>query len=100
MMKSELVAAIAKEANIPKAGAEKALNAFTSSVTKALKKGAKLTLTEFGTFSVVKRKSPVTVKFVLPSYPYDNLPSHKKSSCKAASTGIPCFHKPLHNPGL
>jgi DNA-binding protein HU-beta len=57
MMKSELVAAIAKEANIPKAGAEKALNAFTSLVTKALKKGDKLTLTGFGTFSVAKRRA-------------------------------------------
>ena len=38
-----------------KASAEKALNAFTSAVTKALKKGDKLTLTGFGTFSVAKR---------------------------------------------
>ncbi len=33
MMKAELVGAIAKEANISKASAEKALNALTSSVT-------------------------------------------------------------------
>lgn len=57
MMKSELVAAVAKEASIPKASAEKALNAFTNSVTKGLKKGDKLTLTGFGTFSVVKRRA-------------------------------------------
>jgi DNA-binding protein HU-beta len=46
-----------KEAKISKAAAEKAINAFTSAVTKALKKGDKLTLTGFGTFSVAKRKA-------------------------------------------
>jgi DNA-binding protein HU-beta len=40
-----------------KASAEKALNAFISSVTKALKKGNKLTLPGFGTFSVAKRRA-------------------------------------------
>jgi DNA-binding protein HU-beta len=57
MTKAESIAAIAKEANISKASSEKALNAFTSSVTKVLKKGDKLTLTGFGTFSVVKRRA-------------------------------------------
>ena len=59
MTKAELVATIAKEAKIPKASAEKALNAFTASVTKALKKGDKLTLTGFGTFSVAKRRARI-----------------------------------------
>ena len=57
MTKAELIATVAKEAKIPKVSAEKALNAFTSSVMKGLKKGDKLTLTGFGTFSVVKRKA-------------------------------------------
>jgi DNA-binding protein HU-beta len=57
MTKAELIANIGKEAKISKASAEKALNAFTSSLTKALKKGDKLTLTGFGTFSVAKRKA-------------------------------------------
>jgi DNA-binding protein HU-beta len=57
MTKAEFIATVAKEAKIPKALAEKALNVFTSSVTKLLKKGDKLTLTGFGTFSVVKRKA-------------------------------------------
>lgn len=57
MTKAELVANISKEAKIPKAAAEKALNAFASSVMKALKKGDKLTLTGFGTFSVAKRRA-------------------------------------------
>jgi len=57
MTKAELVASIAKEAKIPKASAEKALNAFAGSVTKTLKKGDKLTLTGFGTFSVSRRRA-------------------------------------------
>jgi len=57
MTKAELIASIAKDAKITKAAAEKALNSFTNSVTKALKKGDKLTLTGFGTFMVAKRKA-------------------------------------------
>jgi len=57
MTKAELIASIGKEAKISKASAEKALNAFANSVTKALKKGDKLTLTGFGTFSVAKRRA-------------------------------------------
>ena len=57
MTKAELIASIGKEAKISKASAEKAVNAFTSAVTKALKKGDKLALTGFGTFSVAKRRS-------------------------------------------
>ena len=57
MTKAELVNHIAKEARIPKVSAEKALNAFTGAVTKVLKKGDRLTLTGFGTFSVAKRKA-------------------------------------------
>ncbi|MGZ3749617.1 MAG: HU family DNA-binding protein [Pseudobdellovibrionaceae bacterium] len=40
-----------------KASAEKAINAFTNAVMKALKKGDKLALTGFGTFSVAKRRA-------------------------------------------
>jgi DNA-binding protein HU-beta len=57
MTKAELIASIGKEAKISKASAEKALNAFTSTVTKAMKKGDKLTLTGFGTFSVARRRA-------------------------------------------
>jgi len=57
MTKAELVANIGKEAKISKASAEKTLNAFTNAVMKALKKGDKLTLTGFGTFSVAKRRA-------------------------------------------
>jgi DNA-binding protein HU-beta len=59
MTKAELVAAIGKEAKISKASAEKVLNAFVATVTKALKKGDRLALPGFGTFSVSKRKARV-----------------------------------------
>ncbi len=55
MTKTELVDRIAAKAAITKASAEKALNAFTSSVSDALKKGDKVTLVGFGTFSTAKR---------------------------------------------
>ena len=57
MTKAELIASIGKEAKISKASAEKALNAFTNTVTKALKKGDRLALTGFGTFSVARRRA-------------------------------------------
>ncbi|MDY7033763.1 MAG: HU family DNA-binding protein [Thermodesulfobacteriota bacterium] len=57
MTKVELVTKIANDAKISKAAAEKALNSFTKNVTDTLKKGEKITLTGFGTFSVVARKA-------------------------------------------
>ncbi|MCJ7785629.1 MAG: HU family DNA-binding protein [Desulfobacterales bacterium] len=57
MTKGELIASVGKEAKISKGAAEKAVNAFTNTVMKALKKGDKLALTGFGTFSVAKRKA-------------------------------------------
>ena len=57
MTKGELIASVGKEAKISKASAEKAINAFTNTVMKALKKGDKLALTGFGTFSVAKRRA-------------------------------------------
>ena len=59
MTKAELVNWVAKDCKISKALAEKALNAVTGNVTKALKKKDKITLTGFGTFSVSKRKARV-----------------------------------------
>ncbi len=59
MTKAELVASIGKEAKISKTSAEKALNAFTASVTKALKKGERVALPGFGTFTVTKRKARI-----------------------------------------
>ncbi|MBQ7463884.1 MAG: HU family DNA-binding protein, partial [Lachnospiraceae bacterium] len=55
MNKTELVAAMADKAGIKKTDAEKALKAFTDTVTKQLKKGDKVQLVGFGTFEVTKR---------------------------------------------
>lgn len=55
MNKVELVAAIAEEANISKKDAAAALNAFTNTVEKTLKKGDKVQIVGFGTFEVSKR---------------------------------------------
>ena len=55
MNKSELIEAIAQEAGISKAAAQKALDATTNAVTNALKKGDTVTLVGFGTFYVGER---------------------------------------------
>jgi DNA-binding protein HU-beta len=57
--KAEFVAAIAKEVKISKATVEKALKAEQDILTKLLKKGDKLTLTGFISFSVGKRRARV-----------------------------------------
>ena len=55
MNKSDLVESMATAAEISKAAAEKGLNGMLVAITKALKKGDKVTLVGFGTFSVAKR---------------------------------------------
>ena len=55
MNKAELIAHIADNAEIAKTQANAAVDAFIEAVTKALKKGDKVTLVGFGTFSVSKR---------------------------------------------
>lgn len=57
MTKAELVDAVASGANISKAAAAKAIDTCIASIIKALKKGDKVTLVGFGTFSVRKRKA-------------------------------------------
>ena len=55
MNKTELVNAIAEKAEISKADAKKAVDAFVSTVTDALKEGDKIALVGFGTFSVSQK---------------------------------------------
>jgi DNA-binding protein HU-beta len=55
MNKGELVDFIASEAGLTKVQAGDALNAVLTAVQKTLKKGDKVTLVGFGTFSVSKR---------------------------------------------
>ncbi len=55
MNKTELVAAIAEQAEISKKDSEKALKAFIDVVSDQLKKGDKVQLVGFGTFEVSER---------------------------------------------
>ncbi len=55
MTKVELIEKMATEASISKAAAQKAMDSFMDGIKKALKKGNKVTLVGFGTFSVGKR---------------------------------------------
>ena len=57
MNKAELIEAIASEAKISKADAGRALDSFVSATTKALKKGDRVALVGFGSFSVAKRSA-------------------------------------------
>ena len=57
MNKAELIAAMAENAGLTKVDAHKALDAFIDATKKELKKGEKITLIGFGTFSVTKRKA-------------------------------------------
>ncbi|NQW42870.1 MAG: HU family DNA-binding protein [Bacteroidetes bacterium] len=55
MNKSELIDAIAAGAKLTKVDAGAALDATVEAISKTLKKGDKITLVGFGTFSVTKR---------------------------------------------
>ncbi len=83
MNKSELISAMAAEAQLSKADAKKALDAFISSVTKALKKGDKVALVGFGTFAVGERAArtgvnPATKKAI-------KIPAKKVAKFKAGA---------------
>lgn len=56
MNKAELVEAVAKDANLTKADAERALNATLKAVAKGAKKES-VQLVGFGTFKTVKSKA-------------------------------------------
>ncbi len=55
MNKADLINAMAEESGLSKADSKKALDAFVSAVSKALKEGDKIALVGFGTFSVAER---------------------------------------------
>jgi len=57
MNKSELIDAVAEEADISKAAAGRAVDAMVNAVTNALKEGDQITLVGFGTFMVKERAS-------------------------------------------
>lgn len=55
MNKAELIDAMASNAGISKADAKRALDAFVDTTAGALKKGDRISLVGFGSFSVSKR---------------------------------------------
>jgi DNA-binding protein HU-beta len=55
MTKAEIIEKMANDADTSKAAAGKALDSFIDGIKKSLKKGNKVTLVGFGTFSVSKR---------------------------------------------
>lgn len=57
MNKSDLINAMANSAKITKTQAQAALTAFLDNTSTALKKGDKVILVGFGTFSVSKRSA-------------------------------------------
>ncbi len=57
MNKAELIDAMASRAGLSKADAKKALEAFVGSTTDALKKGERVALVGFGSFSVSTRSA-------------------------------------------
>jgi DNA-binding protein HU-beta len=59
MTKKDLIEKISGMADISKVAAGDALNAALEGITSALKKGQKVSLIGFGTFSVAKKKARV-----------------------------------------
>ncbi|MCK4920389.1 MAG: HU family DNA-binding protein [Bacteroidales bacterium] len=72
MNKAQLIDAIAAEADLTKADAKRALDAFVTTTTSALKAGDRVALVGFGSFAVSKRNArtgrnpqtgaPITIK--------------------------------------
>jgi DNA-binding protein HU-beta len=83
MNKAELIDAIASSASLTKVDAKKALDALIQSATASLKKGDRIALVGFGSFSVAKRnarkgRNPQTGKEI-------NIPAKKVVKFKAGS---------------
>lgn len=55
MNKTDFIGAVAKKAGLSKVDAKKAVEAFISTVEGAVKKGDKVALLGFGSFTVVKK---------------------------------------------
>ena len=81
MNKSELIEAVAQNADLSKASAARAVDAMVDAVTKALKENDSVSLVGFGTFSVRERaarsgRNPRTGATI-------NIPATKVPSFKA-----------------
>ncbi len=87
MNKSELIEHIAKQADISKAAAGRALEALIGGVKTTLKKNGTVSLVGFGTFSITKRAARAgrnprtgdTIKISLPRCPSSSLARHSET---------------------
>jgi len=59
MNKTELIDAIAAESTLTKADSKRALDAFITVTTKALKTGDRVALVGFGSFSTINRSARI-----------------------------------------
>jgi DNA-binding protein HU-beta len=57
MNKAELIDAMASESGLTKADAKRALDGFVNATSSALKKGDRISLIGFGSFSISKRNA-------------------------------------------
>ena len=57
MTKADIIEKMAKDADVSKTAAGKALNSFIDNIVASVKKNNKVTLVGFGTFSQTKRKA-------------------------------------------
>ncbi len=83
MNKAELISAMAENSGLSKVDSKKALDAFISAVTKALKAGDKVSLVGFGSFAVAQRSArtginPATKKSI-------KIPAKKVAKFKAGA---------------
>ncbi len=83
MNKSELVSAIAEKSGLSKVDAKKALDATLDAISGEVKKGGKVVLVGFGTFSLTQRSArkginPRTKKAI-------NIPAKKAAKFKAGA---------------
>lgn len=76
---------MAKAGGCTKAAAARALDSFIANVTSTLKKGGKVTVTGFGTFSVSKRSARTGVNPRNPSQKIQ-IPAMKTPHFKAGKT--------------
>jgi DNA-binding protein HU-beta len=81
MNKTDLIAAVAAKSELSKKDAEKAVNAFVSSIEEALKKDDKVSIVGFGAFEVKHRPArkghnPMTGKEI-------DIPASKAPAFKA-----------------
>jgi DNA-binding protein HU-beta len=57
MNKAELIARVARDSGLTKAASTRAIDAMLDNVTKTLKRGDRVTLVGFGTFTVSRRRA-------------------------------------------